>query len=281
MRKKRILIFGNGYIGKRLAEGLNCNLSERRIYQTKDILEEVKKYKANIIINCIGYVGYDNVGDCETLQRKTLITNCTVPLMFAEAAVRTGVKVVHISSGCMYEYNYKKNKPIQESKKPDYFKLYYSRTKIYSEGALSTLIPDYNILITRIRIPLDDRPSRKNILDKLIKYKKVIDIPNSITYIPDFIEMVKHLIKVNARGIYNTVNKGKLYYKDLLDEYKCHKYDFDYKLIKLRQLKLNRTTMIMSTKKLENTGFKVRHIKDVITECVENYIENNLDYTLR
>ena len=37
---------------------------------------------------------------------------------------------------------------------------------------------------------------------------------------PDFAKAVKHLINVEAKGIYNVVNKGGLRYPELLDVYK-------------------------------------------------------------
>ena len=132
----------------------------------------------------------------------------------------------------------------------------------------------YDILIPRIRIPLDNQPSPKNILTKLIKYKKVIDLPNSITYIPDFIKALKHLIRVEARGIYNVVNKGALRYPELLDVYKKYVPEFEYKIINYKDLNLVRTNLILSAKKLQNSGFKVRNINEVIEECVQSYVNS-------
>ena len=265
---KNILIFGNGYIGQKLQTHLNCEVSNKRILQTQDIIDEINKYKADVIINCIGYTGDGNVDGCDKQVNKTIVLNTFLPILFLEAKYRTGVKLVHISSGCMYEYDYEKDTPIKENKKPDYFKLYYSRSKIYAERVLGN-----DALIVRIRIPLDDKPNQKNILDKLIKYRKVIDVSNSVTYLPDFVKMVEHLIKKNAKGIYNTVNEGGLRYKDLLDTYNKYAYKpIDYEILPLENLKLNRTNLIMSTKKLQNTGFKVRPINEVLEECVKNYL---------
>ena len=119
---------------------------------------------------------------------------------------------------------------------------------------------------------MDNRPHSRNLLNKLIKYKKIIDIPNSIAYIPDFIKAVRHLIKVDARGIYNVVNKGGLRYPKLLNTYKKYVPDFNYEIIDLKKFNLDRTNLIMSVKKLENTGFKMRKIDDVLEECVKGYL---------
>ena len=59
----------------------------------------------------------------------------------------------------------------------------------------------------------------------------------------------------------------------LMDIYKKYVPDFEYKLLPLKNLKLDRTNLLLSVRKLEKTGFKVRHIKDVLKECVEQYVK--------
>ena len=215
----KILILGKGFIGKRLQEALNCNITNRRIYSFQDAQEITLKFKPKIIINCIGHIG-SNVDDCELDKDNTLLVNTFVPIILAEVALRNRIKLVHISTGCIYKFDYSKDRPIKEDEVPDFFDLFYSRAKIYSERALEILCNKFNMLIVRPRVPLDNRPDPKNLLTKLISYKKAIDIPNSITYIPDFIKAVKYLIKIDAKGIYNVVNRGGLRYPELLCIYK-------------------------------------------------------------
>jgi 3,5-epimerase/4-reductase len=269
--KNKILICGKGFIGSRLQQGLNCEISDKRIHSYKDAEGEIMRFKPEIIINCIGHIGA-NVDECENDMDKTLQANTFVPIIMAEAALRNNVRLIHISSGCIYHYDFSQDAPITEDALPDFTELYYSRAKIYSEQALFALSKKYQILIARIRVPLDDRPHPRNILTKLIHYKKVIDIPNSITYIPDFIEALKHLIKKNAAGIYNVVNKGALRYPQLLEVYKKYSPDFKYRIVGFKKLNLIRTNLVLSTRKLESTGFKIRGIKEVLEECVKGYI---------
>jgi dTDP-4-dehydrorhamnose reductase len=275
--RSKILIFGKGFIGQRLQNTFNCSISNKKILSLRDAEQEIKKYKPKVIINCIGSTGKSNVDDCELDKDKTLFANTFVPIILAETAFRNKIKLIHISSGCIYHFNYSQDRPIKEEKAPDFFDLFYSRTKIYSEKALENFPAQFNILIAKIRIPLDNQPHPKNVLDKLIKYKTVIDIPNSVTYIPDFIKALKHLIKINAKGTYNIVNKNGLRYPALLNVYKKYVPDFDYKIIDYKKLGLTRTNLILSTKKLEKTGFKVRKIEEVLEECVRSYISKLLN----
>lgn len=272
--KRRILVMGSGFMGKQIAEALGAEVSDRRISSLDDACVEIEKYKPTVLINCIGFTGKRNVDDCELEKDKALTANTFVPIILAEACLRARVKLVHISSGCIYHFDYEKQKPVTEEDIPDFFGLYYSRTKIYAERALDVLAKKYKILIVRIRIPLDNKPHPKNILNKLIAYRKVIDIPNSVTYVPDFLKALQHLIKIDASGIYNVLNKYGLRYPDLMEAYKKYVPDFEYEVMDYRKLGLVRTNLVMSVKKLEKTGFTVRPIKEVLDECVREYIKH-------
>ena len=271
---KNILILGKGFIGERLQKELDCRIDGSMINCFSDAEKLVKKYNPNIIINCIGITGRHNVDDCELEKDATLLANSFVPVILAEICLRSKIKLVHISSGCIFNYDYKRNKPIDEKSQDYFFKLFYSRSKIYAERALEALAKDYNILIVRIRIPLLNAKHPKNVLDKLLKYNKVIDIPNSVTYIPDFVKAIKHLIKINARGVYNVVNKGGLRYPDLMKVYQKYVPAFKLQTITLNKLGLVRTNLLLSTSKLEKSGFKVRNINSVLDECVKEYLKS-------
>ncbi|MCX5713879.1 MAG: sugar nucleotide-binding protein [Candidatus Omnitrophica bacterium] len=269
---KRILILGKGFVGSRLHEEIDSELFESPINNLTDAEKIISGFNPKIIINCIGYTGR-NVDECEVEKDRALLANTFVPIILGEACLRRNIKLVHISSGCIYNYDYAKGHPIKEDKDPDFLGLYYSRTKIYAEKALEVILQKYPVLILRIRIPLDNRAHPKSLLSKLIKYKKVIDIPNSVTYIPDFVKALKYLLKINATGIYNVVNKGVLRYPELMDIYKEYVPDFEYEQIDFKKLKLVRTNLILSTKKLENSGLKVRDIHVVLDECVRGYLK--------
>lgn len=271
--KNNCLILGKGFIGGRLSEAFNWPVSTQKIFCYEDILSQIKRYNPKILINCVGYTGANNVDGCELNIDKTLSANTFTPILLAEAAIRNNLKLIHISSGCIYHYDYTKQKPISESRRPDYYDLYYSRTKIYTENILTQLAEKYNILIVRIRIPLDNKPHPKNILTKLLKYKTIIGSPNSVTYIPDFMKALRHLIKINATGVFNVVCKGSLKYNKLLDIYKRYIPNFQYQMIPFEALKIKRTNLVLSTRKLEKAGFKVRPIETILEECVKEYIK--------
>jgi 3,5-epimerase/4-reductase len=270
----KILIIGPGFIGTRIHEGIPSVLSSTMITSIKDAAAEIDRQKPDVLINCIGFTGGRNVDGCEDDPDATLSANTFVPLMLAEACARKKVKFVHISSGCIYHYDYQKDAPLQEDRVPDFFELYYSRTKIYTERSLESMAGKYGILIPRIRIPLDNRRHPRNILTKLLSFPKVIDIPNSITYLPDMLAALSHLIERDAWGVYNVVNKNGLRYSELLDVYRKYVPDFSYTTIPHTELQAVRTNLLLSTQKLQESGFKVRAIQEVLEECVQQYVRS-------
>ena len=271
---KHILILGKGFIGQRLQQEFNCRIDNSKIKCFSDAQKLIREYRPKIIINCIGISGKRNVDDCELKKDSTLLANSFVPVILAEEALRNHIKLVHISTGCIFNYNSGADLPIREESQDYFFKLFYSRSKIYAERAIEPLARDYNILIVRIRIPLLNAKHPKNVLDKLLKYNQVIDIPNSVTYIPDFVKAIKHLIKIDARGVYNVVNKGGLRYPDLMKVYQKYVPEFKLQTIALNKLGLVRTNLLLSTSKLEKSGFKVRNINSVLEECVKEYLKS-------
>jgi hypothetical protein len=84
---------------------------------------------------------------------------------------------------------------------------------------------------------------------------------------------LRHLISIEARGVYNVVNKGALRYPELMEVYKKHVPDFKYEVIDYKKLNLVRTNLILSPKKLDQSGFRIREIHEVLQECVQDYLK--------
>lgn len=176
----KYLIVGNGYLGNRFANFLQDSvITEHRINTIDDISTQIEKYDPEVIINAIGKTGRPNIDLCESNKDETFFSNVTVPAMMAEACLETDTYMVHIGSGCIYETSRCSGIWFSENDKPNFKKSLYSRTKIFAEDILS----EYeNVLQLRIRIPIDNIPSSRNLIDKLIGYKQVINIPNSIIH---------------------------------------------------------------------------------------------------
>ncbi len=255
-----IYILGNGYIGQRINADLKYPIIPRKILFYQDIENIIHCFHPKVLINCIGYSGLC-MEDCEKHKATSLFANTYLPIMLAEACQVHHVKLVHISTGCIY----KSGQDITEEVSPDFYDMLYPRSKISAEACLKQY-PD--VLILRIRLPLDPLPHPKNLLTKLINYRKVIDQFNSVTYLPDFARALEHLIKIDACGIYHVVNKDGLWYLSLMETYRKYNLGFKYGFTKSTH-----PNLILSVDKLESSGFKIRSIYDVLDECVEGYVK--------
>jgi nucleoside-diphosphate-sugar epimerase len=187
--------------------------------------------------------------------------------------------MVHIGSGCVYETNRCSGIGFSENDKPNFKGSFYSRTKIFAENILS----EYdNILQLRIRMPIDNIPSPRNLIDKLIGYRQVINVPNSITYIPDFITVAKKLMDMHETGIFNVVNTGAITHKEILQMYQ-QIVDPDYimaEFIPVEKLDTmaGRSNCILYNTRLEGKGIQIRHVLDALEECMQNYAKQSGRY---
>lgn len=269
----KYLIFGNGFIGNRFANFLqNSIISDNRINAIDDIFLQIEKYNPEIIINCIGKTGRPNIDWCEEHKDETFFSNVTIPTLIAEVCKDTDIYMVHIGSGCIYETNRCSGIGFSENDKPNFKGSFYSRTKIFSEKILS----EYdNILQLRIRMPIDGIPSPRNLIDKLIGYRQVINVPNSITYIPDFIVITKKLMDMHETGIFNVTNTGAITHKEILEMYK-NIVDPSYETPEFIPIeKLNtiagRSNCILYNTRLEGKGIKMRHVLYAVEACMKDY----------
>lgn len=301
----KYLILGHGYIGTWLVKELDdCVVTTRRVVNISDAVDEITKYEPDVVINAIGKTGKPNVDWCEDNKEDTFFGNVSVPLFIAEACAKCDVYMVHLSSGCIYEseYGYDEkllhdephipheniekyhksyklvSEPFTEEDEPNFIGSFYSRTKLYAEKCLDTLNRNgfCKILQLRLRIPFDPIPSPRNLITKLVSYRRVISIPNSMTYIPDFLKIAGELIDKRKIGIYNIMNAGFITHPEILDMYiELIDPDFEYEIISLEELdkmvKAKRSNCVHSVNKLELEGIKVRDVKDATKDCLYQY----------
>lgn len=269
------LIFGKGYFGERFSSFFSgSQISEARIFGKQDVAAEIEKHNPEFVINCIGKTGRPNIDWCEDHKMETMQGNVTVPLLMLEACQEAGVKMVQLGSGCIYEGDNGK-KGFGEEDEPNFFGSFYSRTKLLSEKTLK----EFDVLQVRLRMPIDSKPNPRNLIEKLLKYNKIISVPNSISVVGDTLRITKELMDLGETGIFNVVNKGAINHKEILNIYSevsGKKHEFE--AISLDDLKgitrAGRSNCVLSTKKLETLGIDVPEVKGAVKKCLAEYVEN-------
>lgn len=268
----KILIFGKGYIAGKFKDAFEgAEISDVRIEDISKVKAELERVKPDTVVNCAGKTGRPNVDWCEDHKGETLFGNVTAPLILARACEETGVYMVHIGSGCVYE-GYNNGEGYSEEDAPNFEGSYYSRTKAWSERMLK----DFNVLQLRLRMPFDSIPSERNFITKIVKYNKVISVPNSISVLEDFMKAARALIEKKATGVYNVTNPGVIDHQAILDMYiELVDPNYRYELFSIEEMnkitKAKRSNCGLSVKKLESEGIHLRPVEQAVRESLMEY----------
>lgn len=114
----------------------------------------------------------------------------------------------------------------KEDDKPNFTGSYYSHCKAITENLLQAYP---GVLTLRVRMPIvADLTYERNFITKIIKYDKVINIPNSMTVLPELIPYSIEMAKRKLTGIMNYTNPGAISHNEILELYKQY-IDPDFK----------------------------------------------------
>jgi len=277
--KEKILIFGRGgWLAKRFNEFFkNSEISDVDITDLKAVRRELGKKEPDVIINAAGRTGRPNIDWCEEHKKETATSNIVGPLILSEACREQSIYWVHLGSGCIFQGNGSNGEGFKEDDEPN-SSSFYSWTKYWGDS-VSKNSP---VLILRLRMPVDNRPHSRNLIDKLAGYGYVIDSQNSITIVPDFLEVAKQLIEKRRLGIYHVVNPGtispaeitELYKKEVNPKRKKFMVISNEQLYGLTLAKARRSNCTLNTDKLQREGIKLKPIKERIVELLREYKVN-------
>jgi len=266
-----ILVYGNGWLGRKIADAFGGVVSETDILDLNTVKTEVEASKPDVVVNAAGKCGKPNIDWCELPQNRyvTKAVNTYGPVMLENVCHTQGVKFVHLSSGCLWEWG----EDLTEETIPDP-PSWYSQTKADAESRLDKS----RTLILRPRMPVDASPSPRNLIDKLVGYTNVLNVPNSVTVISDFLDVLKQLIEKDAVGIFNVVNEGAVtgaevmtMYCELVDPEHCFRaVDMDF-LWQEKLVSAGRSNVTLSTDKLRQIGIEMAPAQTRVRECMLKY----------
>jgi dTDP-4-dehydrorhamnose reductase len=287
IQAKTILVFGGktGWIGQKIVQllkdgGHNPICAESRLENRQDIISEILLAKPDAIINAAGITGKPNVDWCEDHKQETLRTNVIGTLNLADVAYIHGLHLTNISTGCIYEYD--ENHPIgsgigfTEDEEPNFDGSFYSRTKIQMEQ----LILEYpNLLNLRVKMPVSLELD-KGFVGKLVKYKKLVNIPNSLTVLDDLLPIAIDMTLKGIKGNFNFVNPGTMSHYEVMDLYKqyidpTHTYEGFSLDDQARILKARRANAELSAAKLLKLYPHISPIKESMEKLFKK-IKNTL-----
>ena len=282
------IVFGRGFLGKRIACELNFFLPDFNIiagdYDNRKKLEEIlDKEKPNVVVNAVGKTNYNW---CENYKNQAENSNVNVPLQLARQCSERGIYFVHIGTGNVY--NYCNRRMYTEEDEPNFVADFYTKTKIKAEKKLkekSEQDSNSKILQIRVAYPLDYVENDKNLLTKILNHKRALNSKHSITVVPDMINALGILIKKKSLGVYNVVNNGIIsvadimeMYNNLIDNRKISAKKLEFEAITMNEFeKANlrkRSLCFLSAKKLMDEGIVMPCVCDSVENCLIKYMEN-------
>jgi dTDP-4-dehydrorhamnose reductase len=285
-----ILLFGStGYIGSEFKKQLpEQNIKffcwENTRKTCFDQLQTLSKHqKITIAINAAGYTGKPNVDACEKNKEETFYGNVLWPHLLSQWCSLNNIKLLHVSSGCIYTGNTLDKTGFTEEDEPNFtFKQnncsFYSGTKALSE---QTVLFNEKTYVCRLRIPFESNDNSRNYISKILKYTKLLNAENSCSNKQDFVRVCIEMIKKEVPyGIYNIVNSGSLTTESLIGKLKnTIAKNKNFNIISEKEFYSScvitpRSNCILNNSKILKCGIQLDHINDSIDKCLKNWRYN-------
>jgi len=271
----KVVLFGaGGYLGHEFQKLYpEAVLPKVDIADAAAVATVLDKEKPDVVINAAGKTGRPNVDWCEDHKEETLRSNVQGPLVLLEECGKRGIYWVHLGSGCIYQGD-NGGRGFAEGDPANYFGSFYSRTKAWSDAILQ----EFPVLNLRLRMPFDGTDEPRNLLTKLRKYTRVLDVPNSLTCIPDFLDVARTLIERRTTGTFNVVNPGAVSPYQVMERYKAvvdpsHRFE-RLTLDDLSEVvKAGRSNCLLSTAKLEAEGLRMRPVEEAVDDMLSRLKE--------
>lgn len=273
------IIFGSrGYMGQHFLnlfpEAITPNMDIATRHEVALLLDE---QQPDLVINCAGKTGKPNVDWCEDHKAETLSSNVTGPLVLYEECAKRHIYWAHLSTGCIYQgdnggFGYSETDP------QNFFGSFYSFTKGLCDRILQE-VPDGPLQL-RLRMPFDNSSHPRSLITKLQKYPKINALPNSITYVPDFMKAAKALIEKRATGTYNVVNTGTISPHRIMEMYAemtNSPTNFEPFIPKKNPEAKSgeRSDCVLSTAKLQKEGIILQPIEEAVKMALKEYAKLN------
>lgn len=292
----KILIYGaNGWIGKQVIDELTKNninyiIGNIRADNISDLENEILLHNPTNIMSFIGRT-HGKIQDKEYttidyLEQSGKLTenvrdNLYSPLVLAFLSHKHKIHYTYLGTGCIFEYD--ESHPFgeeingfTENDSPNFFGSSYSIVKGYTDKLMHMFD---NVLNLRIRMPITSCTSSRNFITKIITYKKICSVPNSMTVLPELIPIMIDMAKNKTTGTINLTNPGLISHNEILEMYKeIIDNTFSWENFTIDEqneiLAAGRSNNFLDTTSLSNLYPNVKNIKDSVRCCLLEMLNN-------
>lgn len=250
-----------GWIGGLFMKQLECNnnvmFSNLRA-ESDEILHDILQKETTHLLYCAGrtsggkYNNIDYLEDPSTLK-ENINDNLYCPVKLALFCEKHSIHFTYIGTGCIYIYDddhtIVNKKGFNETDKPNFFGSNYSIVKGYTD----LLLQNTNTLTLRVRMPITKEEHPRNFVTKLVSFKKINSIMNSMTDLDVMIPIAIDMMKNKVIGTYNFTNIDSNH-NEILEKYKAEvNPEHTWELVSNNELdlKAKRSNALLDTTKLK------------------------------
>lgn len=281
-----LLLGASGYIGqaffrrlKELDADFACLYRSTCDYTRFTELYDTLKHGFSLVINCAAFVAKPSVDLCEDHKSETLLANTVFPQTLLNACEITGVPLIHVSTGCLYN-GANRCKGYSEEDSPHLTFDTGAGVYVGSKALAERIVSQYDkAYICRIRLPFDQYDNERNYLSKIQRYPKVYSNVNSLAHRGDFVNACLDLWEKRAKpGIYNCTNRGAIsafeivgMIRDILKPNRPF-FFWDEEEFMQRHARVPKSNCVLSVDKLASVGINMRHVTEAVEDALRKWV---------
>jgi dTDP-4-dehydrorhamnose reductase len=281
------LIYGyKGWIGQQLiflleSHNINFVKGNSRLENREELENEIKEVKPTHIISFTGRTHGPGYTTIDYLEQKGKIfenvrDNLFGPIILANLSKKYNFHLTYLGTGCIFQFD--ESHPFgqeingfTENSKPNFFGSGYSVVKGFTDELMHMY--EDSVLNVRIRMPITADNSNRNFITKILTYKKICSVPNSMTVLPELLPLVIDMSQKKVTGTINLTNPGLISHNEILEMYKeIIDPDFVWENFSIEEqneiLSAGRSNNYLDTSRLESLYPNVMNIKDSIYNII-------------
>ena len=233
--KLKFLVYGHkGWIGGQvmsIIEGCGHTAigATARADNEIDVEKEFDEIKPDRVISLIGRTRGGEFLTIDYLEQKGKLAenmrdNLWGPMVLSFLCQKRNIHLTYMGTGCIFHYDAENHKigdsGFTEESLPNFFGSAYSTCKGFTDRLMHMM--EDSVLNIRIRMPITGDHSPYNFITKIVKYKKVVNIPNSMTVLPELLPTMIDMAVKKQKGTINLTNPGAISHNEVLNLYKKH-----------------------------------------------------------
>lgn len=284
----KFLVYGyNGWIGQQLInllDSMNIDYVKglARLENIEDLENEIQNIKPTNIISFTGRTHGAGYTTIDYLEQKGKIfenvrDNLFGPIVLANLSKKYNFHLTYLGTGCIFQFDEEhpfgtEINGFTENSKPNFFGSGYSVVKGFTDQ-LMHMYAD-TVLNVRIRMPITADNSNRNFITKILNYKKICSVPNSMTVLPELLPLVIDMSQKKITGTINLTNPDLISHNEILEMYKeIIDPTFTWENFSIEEqndiLLAGRSNNYLDTTRLTTLYPNVKNIKDSVRDIIK------------